>query len=161
MASAQRACIPDGPTIGQVAGNAPELSTLVAAVQAANLTDVLSGPGPIDVFAPTDAAFAKMLTAFGVTAEALLAQTAFVANVLQYHVVVDGAVCEGDLSGAVQTALAGTSLMVDGSTVTDANGNAAEILGAIDVGNGVVYVIDTVLLPPADGAAAASAPSSE
>ena len=80
MASAQRACIPDGPTIGQVAGNAPELSTLVAAVQAANLTDVLSGPGPIDVFAPTDAAFAKMLTAFGVTAEALLAQTAFVAN---------------------------------------------------------------------------------
>jgi hypothetical protein len=74
--------------------------------------------------------------------------------------VVDGAVCSGDLSGAVETAQ-GDALTVDGSTVTDANGNAANIVGAIDAGNGVVYVIDSVLLPPADDSTAASAPVAE
>jgi len=74
--------------------------------------------------------------------------------------VVDGAVCDGALSGAVETAQGG-ALTVDGSTVTDANGNAANIVGAINAGNGVVYVIDAVLLPAADDSSAASAPVAE
>ncbi len=160
VASAQApGCSADVPTIGELAGTAPDLSTLVAAVKAANLTDVLSLDGPINVFAPTNDAFAALLTTLGVTAEQLLAETALLTNVLQYHVVVEGAVCEGELSGAVPTALTGASLTVDGSTVTDANGSAANIIGAINAGNGVVYVIDSVLLPPADDDAAASAPA--
>ena len=119
-------------------------------MEAADLTDVLGTTGPVNVFAPTNEAFGKVLTAFGVSKEALLAETAFLANALQYHVVVDGAVCEGDLSGVIPTAQ-GASLTVDGSTVTDANGGVAEILGSIDFASGVVYVIDTVLLPPVAG----------
>jgi hypothetical protein len=80
-------------------------------------------------------------------------------NVLQYHVVVDGAVCSGDLSGAVETAQGG-ALTVSGSTVTDANSSVANVLSSIDAGNGVVYLIDAVLLPTpsavGDGAGASS-----
>ena len=147
-------------TIGELAGSAPELSTLVAAVNAANLTDVLSLTGPIDVFAPTNDAFDALLASLNISAETLLAETALLTNVLQYHVVVEGAVCSGDLSGAVET-VQGGALTVDGSTVTDANGNAANILGAINASNGVVYVIDSVLLPPAADSTAASAPVPE
>jgi hypothetical protein len=88
-----------------------------------------------------------------------LAETALLTNVLQYHVVVDGAVCSGDLSGAVETAQ-GDALTVRGSTVTDANGGVANVLSSIDAGNGVVYLIDAVLLPApsavGDGADASS-----
>ena len=57
--------------IGELAGSAPELSTLVAAVKAANLTDVLSLPGPIDVFAPTNDAFGALLASLSISAETL------------------------------------------------------------------------------------------
>ena len=147
VASAQGpACSADIPTIGELAGSAPDLSTLVAAVKAANLTDVLSLPGPIDVFAPTNDAFGALLASLNISAETLLAETALLTNVLQYHVVVDGAVCSGALSGPVETAQ-GDALTVDGSTVTDANGGVANVLSAIDAGNGRVYLIDAVLLP--------------
>lgn len=97
---------------------------------------------------PINEAFGKGLAAFGVTEEALLTDTAFLPNAMKNHVVTleFGAVCEGNLSGFVQTDQGG-ELTVDGSTVRDANGNVAEILGAIDLNNGVFYVIDTVLLP--------------
>jgi uncharacterized surface protein with fasciclin (FAS1) repeats len=162
VASAQGpACSADIPTIGELAGSAPDLSTLVAAVKAANLTDVLSLPGPIDVFAPTNDAFGALLSSLNISAETLLAETALLTNVLQYHVVVDGAVCDGDLSGAVET-VQGDALTVDGSTVTDANGGVANVLSAIDAGNGVVYVIDAVLLPaPSVVGAGASSPVAE
>ena len=159
VARAEKACAPDLPTIGELAGSAPDLSTLVAAVKAANLTDVLSLPGPIDVFAPTNDAFGALLASLNISAETLLAETALLTNVLQYHVVVDGAVCSGDLSGAVETAQ-GDALTVDGSTVTDANGGVANVLLSIDAGNGRVYLIDAVLLPTpsavGDGAGASS-----
>jgi uncharacterized surface protein with fasciclin (FAS1) repeats len=161
VASAQGpACSADIPTIGELAGSAPELSTLVAAVKAANLTDVLSLPGPIDVFAPTNDAFGALLSSLNISAETLLAETALLTNVLQYHVVVDGAVCDGDLSGAVETAQ-GDALTVDGSTVTDANGGVANVLSAIDAGNGVVYVIDAVLLPAPSVVGAGASPVAE
>ena len=150
--------------ISELASTTPDLSTLLAAVQAMNLTDVLSTPGPIDVFAPTNDAFAALLSDFGITAEQLLAETDLVTRVLQLHVVTDGggAVCSGDLSGTVPTALAGESLDVTGDTVT-AGGSSATIIGAVDAGNGVVYLIDSVLLPTPDGAAVPSAelPSAE
>ena len=164
VARAEKACAPDIPTIVELAGSAPELSALVAMVQAGedNLTDVLSLEGPVALFAPTNDAFGAVAnTLSGITAEKLLFQKAPLMNVLKYHVVLDGAVCDGDLSGAVETALTGASLTVSGSTVTDANGRAANIVGAINAGNGVVYVIDSVLLPPADDSTAASAPVAE
>ena len=148
-ARGQGACS-DGPSIAELAANAPALSTLLQAVQATNLTDVLTGPGPLDVFAPTDTAFAKLLESFGnIPAETLLAQTDAVANILKYHVVVEGAVCSGNLSGVVQTVQGGTLTVGDG-TVTDAQGQVANIFGSIDAGNGKIYIIDEVLLPPAD-----------
>ena len=162
MANAEKACSPDLPDIAELASTTPDLSTLLAAVQAMNLTDVLSTPGPIDVFAPTNDAFAALLSDFGITAEQLLAETDLVTRVLQLHVVTDGAVCSGDLSGTVPTALAGESLDVTGDTVT-AGGSSATIVGAVDAGNGVVYLIDSVLLPTPGGAAVPSAelPSAE
>ena len=159
--AAEKACSPDLPDIAELASTTPALSTLLAAVQAMNLTDVLSSAGPIDVFAPTNDAFAALLSDFGITAEQLLAETDLVTRVLQLHVVTDGAVCSGDLSGTVPTALAGESLDVTGDTVT-AGGSSATILGAVDAGNGVVYLIDSVLLPTPDGAApSAELPSAE
>jgi hypothetical protein len=95
MANAEKACSPDLPDIAELASTTPDLSTLLAAVQAMNLTDVLSTPGPIDVFAPTNDAFAALLSDFGITAEQLLAETDLVTRVLQLHVVTDGAVCSG------------------------------------------------------------------
>ena len=68
MANAEKACSPDLPDIAELASTTPDLSTLLAAVQAMNLTDVLSTPGPIDVFAPTNDAFAALLSDFGITA---------------------------------------------------------------------------------------------
>ena len=154
MANAEKACSPDLPDIAELASTTPDLSTLLAAVQAMNLTDVLSTPGPIDVFAPTNDAFAALLSDFGITAEQLLAETDLVTRVLQLHVVTDGggAGCSGDLSGTVPTALAGESLDVTGDTVT-AGGSAATIVESVDAGNGVVYLIDAVLLPTPDNAA--------
>ena len=110
VARAEKACAPDLPTIGELASSAPDLSTLVAAVNAANLTDVLSLSGPLDVFAPTNDAFDALLASLNISAETLLAETALLTNVLQYHVVVDGAVCSA----------------VSGSTVTDANGDGCQ-----------------------------------
>lgn len=143
--------------IGEVAVGTPDLSTLVAAVQAVGLTDVLSNPGPIDVFAPNNAAFAALLESLGASPAQLLEQTELVTRVLKLHVVTDGAVCDGDLSGTVPTALAGESLTVDGDRVCSGD-SCANIIGAVTAGNGVVYVIDSVLLPTAD-AAPAPAPS--
>lgn len=136
----------------------------MAAVQAADLASVLSTPGPIDVFAPTNDAFAALLKTLGVTAEELLSETALLTRVLQYHVVADGAVCAGDLSGTVPTALTGESLTIDGTTVTDGSGNTANIILAVPASNGQVYVIDAVLLPTPDAPAPApdaAVPSSE
>ena len=144
--AAEKACSPDLPTIGELAATTPDLSTLLAAVQAVNLTDVLSLPGPVDVFAPTNDAFAALLSSFDITAEQLLAETDLVTRVLQLHVVTDGAVCAGDLSGTVPTALAGERLAVADGVVT-AGGSSANVVGAVAAGNGVVYLIDAVLLP--------------
>ena len=120
---------------------------------------MLSIPGPIDVFAPNNAAFAALLESLGASPEQLLEQTELVTRVLKLHVVTDGAVCDGDLSGTVPTALAGESLTVDGDRVC-AGDSCANIVASVSGGNGVVYIIDSVLLPTPDaGPAPAPAPS--
>ena len=119
-------------------------NTLVAAVQAADLADTLAGEGPYTVFAPTDEAFAKLPEG---TIEHLLANPDQLREILLYHVV-PGRVTASQvvtLSNAttaqgsdVNIRVAGGSVMIDNATVTATD---------IETSNGVIHVIDTVILP--------------
>jgi transforming growth factor-beta-induced protein len=143
----------DAGTIVDVAASNEDFSTLVAAVQAAGLVETLSGEGPFTVFAPTDDAFAAALDALGITADELLADTETLTSILTYHVVA-GEVPSSDvvtLDGqSVETVNGATvDITVDGDTVmvNDATVTAVDV----EASNGVIHVIDTVLLPPTDG----------
>jgi len=148
VASAQ-----DG-TIIEVAQGAGTFNTLLAAVDAAGLTDVLNGEGPFTVFAPTDEAFAA-LPPFVI--DYLLANPELLTRVLTYHVV-SGAVMSTDLTSmmapsmemsAVGADLMGSELNIvvgeDGSVKVD---QANVVTADIAASNGVIHVIDSVLLPP-------------
>ena len=134
--------------IVQTAVGAGTFKTLVAAVKAAGLVETLQGKGPFTVFAPTDAAFAKLPAG---TVENLLANPDKLAKILTYHVV-PGKVMAADIvkaKRATPTTANGGKLNVvvnDGRVLV----NGANVVTA-DVGasNGVIHVIDTVLLPPA------------
>jgi len=147
------ACSDDDPvapadpgTIVDVATSAGTFNTLVAAVQAAGLAGTLSGPGPFTVFAPTDAAFAKLPAG---TVEALLQDPEALAAILTYHVV-QGRVTAADVvqltaattvnGQSVTIEVSGGTVRVDGATVTATD---------IQASNGIIHVIDTVLLPDA------------
>ncbi len=136
-------------TIVEVATEAGGFNTLVAAVDAAGLVDTLNSEGPFTVFAPTDEAFAAALEALGLTADELLADTELLTSVLTYHVLPLEAPAE-------------TVLTLDGESVATVNG--AEVLVTVDGGsvkvdeanvlttdieasNGIIHVIDAVLLP--------------
>ena len=131
----------------KVAAGSTDHSTLVAAVKAAGLVDALSNAGPFTVFAPTNAAFDKLPKG---TVEDLLKpeNMAKLQDILQYHVYV------GNLK---------TDLMQDGQTLNEVNGgnititkkdgkvlvnNSAVIVASIPASNGIIHVIDAVLLPP-------------
>jgi uncharacterized surface protein with fasciclin (FAS1) repeats len=121
---------------------AGSFKTLVTAVQAAGLVDTLKGPGPFTVFAPTDAAFAKIPKA---KLDALLADKAALTKVLTYHVV-PGKVMAADVkAGKVKT--------VEGSEVTLATAGGvtvdkAKVVKAdVAADNGVIHAIDTVIMP--------------
>ena len=147
----------DAADIVDTAVAAGSFETLVAALQAAGLVDTLKGDGPFTVFAPTDEAFAKLPAG---TVEGLLEDTAALTNILLYHVV-PGKVMAGQVTDGLTVAT------VQGSNVTFtvADGavkiNDANIVTTdIETSNGVIHVIDSVLLPPADApAAAAPAPA--
>ncbi len=133
-------------------------TTLVAAVQAAGLVDTLKGPGPFTVFAPTDAAFEKLPAG---TVDGLLMpdRKADLAKVLTYHVVpgtIDAAALTQQIRAGGGTAMLETvegeplTARADGGTVTltDAKGNVARVTTAdVRQSNGVIHVIDTVLMP--------------
>jgi uncharacterized surface protein with fasciclin (FAS1) repeats len=138
--------------------NSPEHTTLVAAVQAAGLVETLKGPGPFTVFAPVNAAFAALPAG---TVEGLLApeKKDDLTGLLTYHVVA-GKLDATTLAAQIQagngsttlTTVAGGTLTVkadaDGVTVTDANGNVANVTVAdVMQSNGVIHVIDKVLMP--------------
>lgn len=141
----------DGPgTIVDVAVEAGSFTTLVAAVQAAGLVETLSGEGPFTVFAPTDDAFVAALDSLDLTAEELLADTDLLTSVLTYHVVPGEVLAEqvltldgesvATVNGAeIQISVDGETVMVNDATVTAVD---------VDASNGVVHVIDSVLLPP-------------
>ena len=140
-------------TVVEVAVASGSFPTLVAAVQAAGLVDVLSGEGPFTVFAPTEDAFAAALGALGMSAEDLLGDTELLTAVLTYHVLPVAAPAEVvlTLDGQSVATVGGAevAITVDGGTVMV---NDATVVAAdIGASNGVIHVIDTVLLPPAAG----------
>jgi transforming growth factor-beta-induced protein len=132
--------------IMELAQATSNLSTFVTAVNAAGLTSALKGPGPFTVFAPSNAAFAAVDAA---TLEALLANPAALADLLKYHVV-SGEKMSGDLtSGSVSTLLSGKSInvTVSGGMVT-LNGTSGVETADLDATNGVIHIIDEVLIYP-------------
>ena len=128
--------------IVDTAVKAGNFTTLVTAVKAAGLVDTLKGPGPFTVFAPTDAAFAKVPKA---TLDALLADKAALTKVLTYHVV-PGKVMAADVRAGKVKTVEGQEL-----TITTTNGvmvdNAKVIATDVVASNGVIHAIDTVLMP--------------
>jgi len=139
-------------TIVQMAQLNPAFAVLVEAVLAADLAATLGGAGPLTVFAPTDAAFAAALAELGVTKAQLLADPGL-AGVLTYHVVA-GNVRAADVVAlakpAAVTTVQGDAFSVGAALgITDGRGRVATLL-ATDVvaSNGVIHVIDKVILPP-------------
>ena len=140
-------------TVVDVAAGSADFSTLVTAVQSADLVATLSGPGPFTVFAPVNEAFTALPAG---TLDSLLKpeNKAQLASILTYHVV-PGKVLSSDLKdGMSVTTVEGQTLSVGvgagGVTLTDASGKTVSVSKAdIEAGNGVVHVIDGVLLPTA------------
>ena len=130
-------------TIVDVASSNGSFKTLVAAVKAAGLADTLSGKGPFTVFAPTDAAFAKLPAG---TVDALLKDIPKLKAILTYHVV-SGSVMAKDVKTGMVPTVNGQSLDVKadakGVTVNGAKVTAVDVAAS----NGVIHVIDTVVLP--------------
>ncbi len=147
--SAVAACTPmmqKDPDIVDIAASNPDFSTLVAAVKAAGLVDTLKGPGPFTVFAPTNEAFAALPAG---TVETLLKpeNKAQLVKVLTYHVV-PGAVTSDQLAGKridVAT-VQGSTVHIDGRNGVRVN-KSRVITADIKASNGVIHVIDAVLLP--------------
>jgi uncharacterized surface protein with fasciclin (FAS1) repeats len=130
--------------IVDTAVEAGSFTTLVAAVQAAGLVDTLKGDGPFTVFAPTDEAFAALPEG---TVDALLADPDALAAILTYHVVA-GKVMSGDLSNNMMAATvngADVTIMTEGGVMVN---DATVVSADIEASNGVIHVIDKVILPP-------------
>ena len=129
--------------IVDTAASAGSFNTLVTAVKAAGLVETLKGPGPFTVFAPTDEAFAKIPKA---QLDALLKDKAALTKVLTYHVVPGKVMAANVKPGAVKTvqgsnltvSTAGGGVMVDSAKVVKTD---------IAADNGVIHVIDTVVMP--------------
>lgn len=146
-----RVLLPADKNIVQTAQATSDFSILVNAAVAANLVDTLSGPGPYTVFAPTNAAFGAALVELGLSLGDLLADTARLSRVLQYHVV-SGLVLKAQVPvGTPIATLEGATFTVGPDlAITDQLGRRAQI-SATDIlaSNGVIHVIDKVLLPTA------------
>jgi len=141
--------LPESRDIVDIAVEDGRFTTLVAAVQAADLVETLKGEGPFTVFAPTDEAFAALPEG---TVEALLADIPALTDILLYHVV-PGKVMAADVVGldgqSAETALEGQSIdiKIDMGNVY-LNEDVQVIITDIEASNGVIHVIDAVLLPP-------------
>ena len=127
--------------------SAPVFETLVAAVTEAGLVETLSGDGPFTVFAPTDDAFAAA-SMLGLTAEELLGNPAL-ADILTYHVVAEQSmpVTAISLDGQSAATVQGEEIdiaVVDGNVTN----NATVVMPDVEASNGIIHVIDAVILPP-------------
>jgi uncharacterized surface protein with fasciclin (FAS1) repeats len=143
---------PPTQNVVQLAQGNPDLSILVEAVVAADLAGTLSAPGPYTVFAPTNAAFAALLTELGVTKAQLLADKPLLTAVLQYHVL-GARVAKAQIPlGKAITPLAGGFFKIDQSgadlIITDGRNRTAKITATdIAASNALVHVVDKVILP--------------
>ena len=135
-------------TVVDIATSSSDFSTLVAALTEADLVGTLQGEGPFTVFAPTDAAFEQALADLGLTAEELLASPDL-SGILTYHVVgaeidadaaiaADGTEVETVNGDTIEVSVVDGNVMIDGATVTTVD---------LMAGNGIVHVIDSVILP--------------
>ena len=134
----------------QVNADTGEFSILIAALQAANpgIIKRLSQGGEYTVFAPTDAAFLDLLDELGVTAEQLLSNKALVSKVLRYHIIRQELDSSEVLASSSIRTWQGGRLWQDGGVLTDANGRTANIIDVdIQASNGIIHVIDAVVLP--------------
>jgi uncharacterized surface protein with fasciclin (FAS1) repeats len=128
--------------IVDIAVQSDSFKTLVAAVQAAGLVEALKGPGPFTVFAPTDGAFAKLPPG---TIATLVQNPPQLARILTYHVVA-GRLLKSDLEGCGSvTSLEGAEIRIDTSHGFEVK-NATVVAADIEADNGVIHVIDNVLL---------------
>ena len=135
-----------GDIVAVAAGN-PDFSTLVAAVKAAGLVETLQGAGPFTVFAPNNAAFAALPA--GLVDKLLLPENKdTLVKILTYHVV-SGKVMAADVKAGDVPSVEGSNITVavDGGTVT-LNGSSKVIATDVAASNGVIHVIDAVILPP-------------
>jgi uncharacterized surface protein with fasciclin (FAS1) repeats len=130
------------------ASNNPALSTLVSAVKEAGLVDTLNGPGPFTIFAPTNDAFAKLPKA---TLDSVMADpTGALTTILTYHVVSGQSLNAQELAemGRVTTVQGDDIKVARSGDTIEMNGRSAVVCGNVEVGNGTVQIIDTVLMPP-------------
>jgi uncharacterized surface protein with fasciclin (FAS1) repeats len=131
------------PVATAASGN-PVLSTLVTAIQKANLVDSLNSASGITVFAPANSAFAKIPTA---DLNKVLADNTTLTKVLTYHVV--GQRLSPDQLAGTHKTLEGADLTVTGSRSSfTVDGTSMVVCGNIQTANATVYIIDTVLMPP-------------
>lgn len=141
--------LPTDKNIVEVAKSNPDFSILVEAVVAADLAGALSGPGPLTVFAPTNAAFAALLAELKTDKATLLANKVLLTKVLTYHVV-PGLVREAQVPvGKPIATLQTETFTVDATlTITDQQARKAKIVATnVAATNGVIHVIDKVILP--------------
>jgi uncharacterized surface protein with fasciclin (FAS1) repeats len=133
------------PTVVEIATSSDDFSTLVTAVTAAGLGDTLNGSGPFTVFAPTNEAFAKIPAD---QLQAILADKALLTKILTYHVVPDRVLAKDLKKRQMVDTVEGNSVEIvkkkKGAFIESARITQTDLKGS----NGVVHVIDTVILPP-------------
>lgn len=130
--------------IVQTAVDAGSFTTLAAALQAAGLVETLQGQGPFTVFAPTDAAFAKLPAG---TVEGLLRDIPRLRQILTYHVVAGKVEAKDVVKLTSANTVQGSAVtirVVDGKVMID---NATVTTADVQASNGVIHIIDTVILP--------------
>ncbi|HKK92719.1 MAG TPA: fasciclin domain-containing protein, partial [Longimicrobiales bacterium] len=139
--------VPETRNLVEVASETEGFGTLVAAVQAAGLVETLAdADAEFTVFAPTDDAFAGLLADLGLTAEELLANTSLLTDVLLYHVAEGRIYSDEVLSSSSIATVQGSSAPIVGTEID----GAAIVATDIQATNGVIHVIDEVILPPSE-----------
>ena len=131
--------------IVETAVAAGSFTTLAAALEAAGLVEVLQGEGPFTVFAPTDAAFAKLPAG---TVEALLADKETLTKILTYHVVAGTVTSDQVVNLSEAKTVAGIMAPIEVKMGSVYVGGAKVITPDVKASNGVIHIIDTVMLPP-------------
>jgi uncharacterized surface protein with fasciclin (FAS1) repeats len=144
-----RVLLPANRTIVQTAQALPQFSILVEAVVAAGLVDALSAPGPLTVFAPTNDAFAALLTELGLSKAQLLADRELLTRVLTYHVLPSRTLRADIATGTAITTLQGGTFSIGTDlAITDSRARRSAITSTdVLASNGVIHVLDRVILP--------------